>query len=63
MCGDEILKVLTRFHRQTFLPDFERVLDERVGPVALRGEMLSHFDTINRRFDRLEDEFVSWRMS
>jgi len=59
---DELLSVLTRFHREVVVPDIERIVNDSVGGVnspltALRQEMLSHFDGIYRRFDRLESEY------
>ena len=59
---DELLSVLTRFHREVVVPDIERIVGESVGGVdsrlsALRQEMLSHFDGIHKRFDRLESEY------
>ena len=55
---DELLSVLTRFHREVVVPDIERIVggvDSRV--TELRQEMLSHFDGIYKRFDRLENEY------
>ena len=49
--------MLTRFHREVVMPDMERAIDERVG--GLRNEMLTHFDGIYQRFDRLETEYHS----
>ncbi len=57
--ADDLFGVLTRFHREVVIPD----LDSRIGAVsqelrgeirALRDEMLSHFDAVYKRFDRLE---------
>jgi hypothetical protein len=50
--AEDLPSVLTRFHGEVVLPDIERVLDARIAP--LRQEMLSHFDAIYRRFERLE---------
>lgn len=52
---------LVQFHRQVVLPDIERIVGSRIAPVmsridALRDEMLSNFDAIYKRFDRLESE-------
>ena len=56
--ADDLLAILTRFHRDVVLPD----LDQRIGLVreetsALRREMLAHFDEMYKRFDRLESEY------
>ena len=58
---DELLSVLTKFHREVVVPDIERIVTDAVGVVdsrvtTLRGEMLSHFDAMYKRFDRLESE-------
>ena len=53
--ADDLLQVLTRFHREVVLPDLERVVDARIGP--LREEMLSNFDAIYKKLDRLESEY------
>ena len=54
----DFLSVLAKFHREVFVPDFERILDAHfnVGLTPFRGEMLSHFDAIYKRFDRLESQ-------
>lgn len=39
------------------LPDLERVVDARISP--LREEMLSHFDAIHKKLDRLESGYQS----
>lgn len=52
--ADELLQVLTRFHREVIAPDLDR-RDERLGAVEQKlDEVLTHFDAICRRFDRLE---------
>ena len=56
--ADELLSVLTQFHREVVVPDIERIVgrvDLKVD--ALRDEMLSHFDAVYGRFDRLESEY------
>ena len=57
--AEELWQTLMRFHREVVLPDIERIvddrLDKRVG--ALRHEMLTNFDAVYKRFDRLETEF------
>jgi len=59
------LKVLTQFHREVVLPDIERIvytkLDERFD--SLRNEMLTNFDAVFQRLDRLETEYQSLRIA
>lgn len=50
--ADDLIPVLTRFHREVLLPDVKRIVGEAVG--ELRTEMNAHFDELNKRFDRLE---------
>lgn len=59
MVADDLLQVLTRFHREVVLPDIERVVDERLDAriSSLREEMLSNFDAIYKKLDRLESEY------
>jgi hypothetical protein len=59
---DELFGVLMRFHREIVVPDIERIVGEAVGRVdlkvdALRDEMLTNFDAVYVRFDRLESEY------
>ena len=53
--AEDLFQVLTRFHREVVLPD----LDSRIGVKidTLRDEMLSHFDAVYKRLDRLESEY------
>ncbi len=54
--GDDLLPILTRFHREIVLPDIERVV-ERVVEDRTRSrfdDIDRHFDEIYKRFDRLE---------
>lgn len=55
--ADDLLSMLTRFHREVVVPDIERIVDSRVAP--LREEMLSNFDAVYKRFDRLESEYAA----
>jgi chromosome segregation ATPase len=55
--ADDLLGVLTRFHREVVVPDLERIVDERIAP--LREEMLANFDAVFRRLDRLESEYTA----
>ena len=59
----ELLNALARFHREVALPDITRIVDERVdGAVStIRNEMLTHFDGVYQRLDRLETEFQALR--
>jgi chromosome segregation ATPase len=60
LMAEDLLSVLTRFHSEVVLPDIERIVDTRITP--LRQEMLSHFDAIYRRFDRLESEYAALKV-
>jgi hypothetical protein len=53
--ADDLIAVLTRFHREVLLPDVKRVVGQAMG--ELRAEMNAHFDAINKRFDGLESEY------
>lgn len=55
--ADDLLKVLTRFHREVMLPDVERVVGD--AERRIRDEMLTHFDGVYKRLDRLEQEYHS----
>ena len=59
---EELISVLTQFHRDVVLPDIERIVTDAVARVdsrvsTLRDETLSHFDAVYKRFDRLEIEY------
>ncbi len=59
---EELISVLTQFHRDVVLPDIERIVTDAVAGVdsrvsTLRDETLSHFDAVYKRFDRLEVEY------
>jgi hypothetical protein len=58
MTSDELIVVLTRFHREVVMPDVERIVDSRLGERigSLRDEMLTQFDGVSKRLDRLESE-------
>ena len=58
---EDLFGVLMRFHREVALPDIERLIDERLTLriEPLRNEMLTNFDAVYHRFDRLESEVVS----
>lgn len=64
MADDDLTSVLIRYHRQVLVPEVERMLDARIGPlhdemVTLRDEMLTHFDDVYKRFDRIESQLSS----
>jgi hypothetical protein len=50
--GDDLIPMLTRFHREVVLPDIGRVVGEAVD--GLEGRMNAHFDAIYERFEKLE---------
>jgi hypothetical protein len=52
--ADDLIPVLTRFHREVVLPDLQRIVDEAVG--GLEARMNAHFDAIYQRFEKLEAE-------
>jgi predicted nuclease with TOPRIM domain len=56
---DELLSVLTRFHREVVVPDIERIVDAKLDAkiTPLREEMLANFDAVFKRLDRLESEY------
>ena len=54
--ADDLLTVLTRFHREVVVPDMERivgVVDRKVD--ALRDDMNSHLDAIYKRLDDIRE--------
>ena len=53
--AEDLIPILTRFHREVVLPDIRRVVGEAVGD--LEGRMNAHFDAIYKRFDKLETEY------
>ncbi|MFZ2490287.1 MAG: hypothetical protein WA208_02270 [Thermoanaerobaculia bacterium] len=53
--AEDLLKILTQFHREVVLPDMERIVDSRITP--LREEMLASFDAVLKRLERLEGEY------
>ncbi len=61
IAADDLFAVLLRFHREIALPDIERTirdpLDARIS--ALDDRMLTNFDAVYARFDRLEAEHAS----
>ena len=59
--ADDMLSVLTRFHREIVIPDIERIVERIVdGKITpLREEMLANFDAVFKSLDRLESEYQS----
>jgi hypothetical protein len=56
--GDDLIPILTRFHREVVLPDIQRVVgDLRVEMNARFAEQNAHFDAIYNRFEKLETEY------
>ncbi len=53
--ADELWNTLLKFHREVAAPEIVLPLRDEIGSV--RGEMLSHFDAMYKRFDRLESEY------
>ena len=55
-------EILMRFHREVFLPDFERIFDSLSGSLELlRKDMRAGFAEFHRRFDRLESQYLPLR--
>lgn len=52
---DDLVRVLTKFHRDIVAPDVERIVSASEG--RLRDEMNGRFDALYQRFERLETEF------
>ena len=52
---DDLIPVLTKFHRDIVLPDIERAIVASEGRV--RDEMRALFDALSIRLDRLETEY------
>jgi predicted nuclease with TOPRIM domain len=52
---DDLVAVLTRFHRDVLLPDVARLIQE--SEQRLRDEMHAMFDAFAQRIDRLETEY------
>lgn len=61
--AEELLTILTRFHRDVFVPDIERILDAKLGARigGLRHEMLANFDAVFERLDQLASALSSRR--
>ncbi len=60
--ADDEWDILMRFHREVFLPDFERIFDSLSGSLDLFAQdMRAGFAEFHRRFDRLESQYLSLR--
>ena len=53
--AEDLIPILTRFHREIVLPDMERVIDERI--TASETRQNAHFDAIYARFKTIEIEY------
>jgi predicted nuclease with TOPRIM domain len=56
---DDLLPLLTRFHREVLLPDVKRIVSDAIEGAErrLRDEMQTGFDGLAQRLDRLETEY------
>jgi predicted nucleic acid-binding Zn-ribbon protein len=53
--GEDLIPILTRFHREIVLPDIERILG--AAEQRLRNEMQTGFDALAQRLDKLDVEY------
>lgn len=53
--ADDLVAVLSRFHRDVLQPDIERIV--AASEQRLHDEMQGHFDSIYQRLDRFETEY------
>lgn len=53
----EMASNLMRFHQEVVIPEIEYIVDSRI--TALRNDMLTNFDALWKRFDRLESEYYA----
>jgi len=55
---EELLAILTSFHREVMLPDMQRMVDAAEARLNARfDDVNGHFDAVYQRFDRLETEY------
>ncbi len=55
---EDLIPILTKFHREIFLPDIQLLIGELREEMNARfDEVNRHFDAIYKRFDRLESEY------
>ncbi len=52
---EDLVQVLTKFHREVIAPDIERIVG--ASEQRLRDEMHTLFDALAQRLDRLETEY------
>jgi hypothetical protein len=58
--ADEILTLLTRFHREIVVPDIERIVESKIDRQGARfDEVLSHLDRMYKRFDTVDSEILA----
>ena len=56
--AEDLIPILTRFHREVLLPDIQQAVGELRQEMNARfREVNGHFDAIYKRFDRLETEY------
>ena len=55
--AEDLLPILTRFHREIILPDIQRVVGGLERLEARFDDINRHFDAIYQRFDRFETEY------
>jgi hypothetical protein len=56
--AEDLIPILTRFHREVVLRDIQRVVGElRLEMNERFAGLDSHFDAIYKRFDKLETEY------
>jgi predicted nuclease with TOPRIM domain len=53
--GEDLIPILTRFHREIVLPDIERIVGAT--EQRLRNEMQTGFDALAQRLEKLEIEY------
>jgi predicted nuclease with TOPRIM domain len=52
---EDLVQVLTKFHREIVVPDIERIVGS--AELRLRDEMQTGFDALAQRLDKLETEY------
>jgi hypothetical protein len=52
--ANDLVVALAQFHRDIFLPDFERLLTRALG--SLEQRLNDHFDRLHKKLDRLDAE-------
>lgn len=57
--AEDLFAVLSRFHHEVALPQIEAMVEGKLRNEIsnLRGEFLTHFDSIYLRFDGLESQY------